>query len=50
MAGQRYDAHWDLSNPDQPLRLMGSGGKSLNLASGLTWVFLVDPGVQVQES
>lgn len=48
--GQRYDIHWDLSNPDQPLRLIGAGGKPAVLAAGLTWVFLVDPGTQVQES
>ena len=48
--GKRYDAKWDLSNPDQPLRLVGADGKALNLAAGLTWVFVVDPGVAVTES
>jgi hypothetical protein len=46
--GKRYDIRWDLSNPDQPLRLLAGRGQ-VALASGLTWVFLVDPGTQVQE-
>jgi hypothetical protein len=48
--GQRYTATWDLSNPDQPLRLLGAGGKQFPLAPGLTWIFVVDPGTSVSES
>ncbi|HEX6488002.1 MAG TPA: DUF3048 domain-containing protein [Candidatus Dormibacteraeota bacterium] len=48
--GQRFDAHWDLSSPTKPPRFLGSDGKQLPLAAGLTWVFLVDPGTSVSES
>jgi DUF3048 family protein len=48
--GNRYDAKWDLSNPDQPLKLLGSNGKQLRLAAGLTWIFVVDPNTTVTES
>ncbi len=48
--GHRYDAKWDLSQPDRPLRLLGPDGKQLRMAPGLTWVFVVDPGTSVQES
>ena len=48
--GKRYDAKWDLSNPDQPLKLLGGDGKQLRMAAGLTWIFVVDPGTNVNES
>jgi|SRR5579872_2080685 len=48
--GKRYDAKWDLSNPDRPLRLLAADGKALAMAAGLTWVFVVDPGTAVTES
>jgi len=48
--GNRYDAKWDLSNPDRPLRLLGANGKAFPMAPGLTWIFVVDPGTSVTES
>lgn len=48
--GKRFDARWDLTNPDRPVRYVGADGKDLKLAGGLTWVFLIDPGTPVQES
>ena len=48
--GNRYDAKWDLSNPNQPLKLLGANGKQLPLAAGLTWIFVVDPNTPVTES
>ena len=48
--GKRYDARWDLSNPDRPLRLLASTGTLMRLPAGLTWIFVVDPGAAVQES
>ena len=41
--GQRFDATWDLSQADQPLRLLGADGKDFSLPQGLTWFSLVDP-------
>ncbi len=43
--GQSFDATWDLSQADQPLRILGAGGKDFSLPQGLTWVHLVDPGL-----
>lgn len=48
--GRRYDAKWDLSDPNRPLRLLGANGKPIPLAAGLTWVFVVDPGTSITES
>lgn len=48
--GQRFSATWDLTQPDQPLRLLGPGGAPLTLPPGLTWIDLVDPLVQVASS
>lgn len=48
--GKSYGITWDLSNPDQPLRLLGAHGKAAPMAPGLTWVFLVDPGLVAQAS
>jgi len=45
--GQHYTATWDLSDPNQPLRLLGASGQDLTLPSGLTWFSLIDPGTQI---
>jgi hypothetical protein len=43
--GKHFSATWDLNSG--PLRLMGKDGKPLTLPSGLTWIHLVDPDMQV---
>jgi DUF3048 family protein len=48
--GHRYSATWDLSNPELPLKIMGADGKPMPLAAGLTWIHLVDPGIQATVS
>jgi len=48
--GQQFDATWDLSQPDQPLRLLGADGKDLPLPQGLTWVHLADPDMAISTS
>jgi hypothetical protein len=48
--GQEFDATWDLSQPDQPLRLLGADGKDLPLPQGLTWVHLADPDMAINTS
>ena len=45
--GQQFDAAWDLSQPGQPLRLLGADGKDLPLPQGLTWVHLADPEMPI---
>ncbi len=44
--GGHRAATWDLSRPDQPLRLLGADGAELALPAGLTWIHLVDPGTR----
>ncbi len=48
--GQHFPATWDLSNPSQPLRILGSGGQDFTLPPGLTWIHLVDPDLPVSAS
>ena len=48
--GQRFDATWDLSQADQPLRLLGADGKDFALPQGLTWYHLVDPDMPTSVS
>ena len=43
--GKHFSATWDLSGG--PLKLTAKGGGQLQLPSGLTWIHLVDPGLQV---
>jgi DUF3048 family protein len=45
--GQHFPATWDLSDPNQPLRILGADGNDLPLPPGLTWIHLVDPGMAV---
>jgi hypothetical protein len=45
--GQHFPATWDLSDPNQPLRILGGDGTDLKLPPGLTWIHLVDPGTAV---
>ena len=45
--GQKFDATWDLSQPDQPLRILAADGKDFPLPQGLTWIHLVDPDLPV---
>jgi len=45
--GQKFDATWDLSQPDQPLRILGADGHDFPLPQGLTWIHLVDPDLPV---
>jgi hypothetical protein len=44
--GKHFGATWDLNQG--PLRLLDKSGKPLALPSGLTWIHLVDPDMQVQ--
>jgi hypothetical protein len=44
--GKHFTATWDVSGG--PLKLTAKGGQQLQLPSGLTWVHLVDPDMQVQ--
>jgi len=46
--GMHFAGAWDLSQPGQPLHLVGADGKDFTLPEGLTWVNLVDPGVKAQ--
>lgn len=48
--GQHFSATWDLTQPAQPLKLLGPGGAPLSLPQGLTWIDLVDPETQVASS
>ncbi len=48
--GQKYDATWDLSQADQPLRILGADGKDFALPQGLTWIHLVEPDMAVSAS
>ena len=48
--GQRFDATWDLSQADQPVRILGADGKDFPLPQGLTWIHLVDPGLAASVS
>ena len=45
--GQHFAATWDLTQPDQPLKLLGANGAPLTLPQGLTWIDLIDPGTAV---
>ncbi len=45
--GAHFPATWDLSDPSQPLRLLGADGKQMVLPDGLTWIHLVDPDMPV---
>jgi hypothetical protein len=48
--GHRYQATWDLSNPELPLKMVGADGKLMHLPAGLTWIHLVDPGTPITVS
>jgi hypothetical protein len=48
--GQKYDATWDLSQPNQPLHILGADGKDFALPHGLTCFHLVDPDMAVSTS
>ena len=48
--GQHFAGTWDLSNPDQPLRLLGPDGKDFTFPQGLTWINVVDPDMAVNAS
>jgi hypothetical protein len=48
--GHHYTATWDLSNPEQPLKILGADGKVMHLPAGLTWIHLVDPGTPIATS
>jgi hypothetical protein len=48
--GHRYTATWDLTNAEQPLKILGADGKPMHLPAGLTWIHLVDPGTPVTVS
>ena len=48
--GHRFTATWDLSDPEQPLKILGADGKVMHLPSGLTWIHLVDPGTPITVS
>ena len=48
--GHRYTATWDLTNTEQPLKILGADGKAMHLPPGLTWIHLVDPGTPVTVS
>jgi len=48
--GHRYTAKWDLTNTEQPLKILGADGKPMHLPPGLTWIHLVDPGTPITVS
>jgi hypothetical protein len=48
--GHRYTAKWDLTDPEQPLKILGADGTPMHLPSGLTWIHLVDPGTPITVS
>jgi hypothetical protein len=48
--GHHYTAKWDLSDPEQPLKILGADGKVMHLPPGLTWIHLVDPGTPIATS
>jgi hypothetical protein len=48
--GHHYQATWDLSNPELPLKILGADGKVMHLPAGLTWFHLVDPGTPIAAS
>ena len=48
--GHRYTAKWDLTDTEQPLKILGADGKPVPLPPGLTWIHLVDPGTPVTVS
>jgi DUF3048 family protein len=48
--GHRYTARWDLTDPEQPLKILGADGKPMHLPAGLTWIHLVDPGTPITVS
>ena len=48
--GHRYAAKWDLTNTEQPLKILAADGKLMPLPQGLTWIHLVDPGTPVTVS
>jgi hypothetical protein len=48
--GHHYTATWDLSDPEQPLRILGVDGKVMHLPAGLTWIHLVDPATTIATS
>jgi len=48
--GQHFAATWDLSDPNQPLRILGADGRDMTMPPGLTWIHLVDPGMAVSTS
>jgi hypothetical protein len=48
--GHRYMATWDLTDAEQPLKILGADGKPMHLPAGLTWIHLVDPGTPVTVS
>jgi hypothetical protein len=48
--GHRYVAKWDLTDAEQPLKILGADGKPMHLPPGLTWIHLVDPGTPITVS
>jgi hypothetical protein len=48
--GHRYSAKWDLTDTEQPLKIIGADGKPMHLPAGLTWIHLVDPGTPITVS
>jgi Protein of unknown function (DUF3048) N-terminal domain/Protein of unknown function (DUF3048) C-terminal domain len=48
--GHHYQAKWDLTSPDLPLKILGVDGKPMHLPTGLTWIHLVDPGTPITAS
>ena len=48
--GGHFPATWSLPDPNQPLELLGADGKPFTLPEGLTWFYLVDPGMPVATS
>jgi hypothetical protein len=48
--GHRFTATWDLTDPEQPLKILGADGKPMHLPAGLTWIHLVDPGTPITVS
>jgi hypothetical protein len=48
--GHRYTAKWDLTDTEQPLKILGADGKPMHLRPGLTWIHLVDPGTPITVS
>jgi hypothetical protein len=48
--GHHYTAKWDLSDPEQPLKILWADGKVMHLPAGLTWIHLVDPGTPIATS